>query len=163
MREYLADNDLDLYSAVILHESHKRTIQTDIHFGLLKEVCQQRPEVNIIDTNAALDTKKFLNYFLECPIFTNQRRNFPVKIFHNNKPESTYLEAAIIKVMQISLSKPTGDIWDYLTGQAEIDSCCETIFTCMRGLGQLAPQLIVLPVYSSLLSKMQLQIFESAL
>ena len=38
MREYLADNDLKRYSALMLDEAHERTIHTDVLFGLLKDL-----------------------------------------------------------------------------------------------------------------------------
>ncbi|CAN0374115.1 unnamed protein product, partial [Scytosiphon promiscuus] len=38
MREYLADNDLSRYVAVMLDEAHERTIHTDVLFGLLKVI-----------------------------------------------------------------------------------------------------------------------------
>jgi ATP-dependent RNA helicase DHX8/PRP22 len=56
----------------------------------------------------------------------------------------------MITVMQIHLSEPAGDILVFLTGQEEIDTCCETLFTRMQALGDLAPELIILPVYSAL-------------
>jgi len=64
--------------------------------------------------------------------------------------------------MQIHLSEPAGDILVFLTGQEEIDTCCETLYTRMQALGDLAPELIVLPVYSSLPSEIQSRIFDPA-
>ena len=68
----------------------------------------------------------------------------------------------MITVMQIHLSEPAGDILVFLTGQEEIDTCCETLYTRMQALGDLAPELIILPVYSALPSEMQSRIFEPA-
>jgi ATP-dependent RNA helicase DHX8/PRP22 len=64
--------------------------------------------------------------------------------------------------MQIHLDQPAGDILVFLTGQEEIDTCCETLYTRMQALGDLAPELIVLPVYSALPSEVQSRIFEPA-
>lgn len=162
MREYLADNDLNRYAAIMLDEAHERTIHTDVLFGLLKDLCRRRPDLKIIVTSATLDAEKFSTYFFACPIFTIPGRTFPVEILYTKEPESDYLDAAMITVMQIHLSEPAGDILVFLTGQEEIDTCCETLFTRMQALGDLAPELIVLPVYSALPSEVQSRIFEPA-
>lgn len=162
MREYLADNDLRRYSALMLDEAHERTIATDVMFGLLKDLCRRRPDLKIIVTSATLDAEKFSTYFFNSPIFTIPGRTFPVEILYTKEPESDYLDAAMITVMQIHLSEPAGDILVFLTGQEEIDTCCETLYTRMQALGDLAPELIILPVYSALPSEMQSRIFEPA-
>jgi ATP-dependent RNA helicase DHX8/PRP22 len=162
MREYLADNDLQRYAALMLDEAHERTVATDVLFGLLKDLCRRRTDLKIIITSATLDAEKFSGYFFNCPIFTIPGRTFPVEILYVKEPESDYLEAAIITVMQIHLDQPAGDILVFLTGQEEIDTCCETLYTRMQALGDLAPELIVLPVYSALPSEVQSRIFEPA-
>ncbi|KAL3914226.1 MAG: hypothetical protein SGILL_006188 [Bacillariaceae sp.] len=162
MREYLADNDLKRYSALMLDEAHERTVATDVLFGLLKDLCRRRPDLKIIVTSATLDAEKFSTYFFQSPIFTIPGRTFPVEILYTKEPESDYLDASLITVMQIHLSEPAGDILVFLTGQEEIDTCCETLYTRMQALGDLAPELIILPVYSALPSEMQSRIFEPA-
>ena len=72
------------------------------------------------------------------------------------------MEAAIITVMQVHLSEPAGDILVFLTGQEEIDTCAEILHGRMKQLGDLAPKLIILPVYSALPSEIQSRIFEPA-
>ena len=39
LRECLRESDLDNYSAVIMDEAHERSLNTDVLFGLLREVC----------------------------------------------------------------------------------------------------------------------------
>mmetsp|Transcript_9795 Transcript_9795/g.12843 ORF Transcript_9795/g.12843 Transcript_9795/m.12843 type:complete len:1251 (+) Transcript_9795:39-3791(+) len=162
MREYLADNDLSKYSAIMLDEAHERTIHTDVLFGLLKDLLKRRPEFHLIVTSATLDAEKFSNYFFECPIFTIPGRTFPVEIMYTKDPEPDYLDASIVTVMQIHLSEPAGDILLFLTGQEEIDTSAEILFNRMKSLGDLAPELIILPVYGALPSEMQSRIFEPA-
>ena len=162
MREYLADNDLKKYSVLMLDEAHERTIHTDVLFGLLKDLLRRRPALKLVVTSATLDAEKFSKYFFDCPIFTIPGRTYPVTVLYTKDPEPDYLDACLITVMQIHLSEPAGDILVFLTGQEEIDTCCETLYTRMQALGDLAPELIILPVYSALPAEMQSRIFDPA-
>ena len=38
LRESLRESDLDMYSVVIMDEAHERSLNTDVLFGLLREV-----------------------------------------------------------------------------------------------------------------------------
>jgi ATP-dependent RNA helicase DHX8/PRP22 len=163
MREYLMDELLTKYTVMILDEAHERTIHTDILFGLLKALCKKRPDFKLIVTSATMDAMKFSKYFFECPIFTIPGRTFKVEIFHAREPESDYLDAALITVMQIHLREPPGDILMFLTGQEEIDTACEVLFERMKSLqAPGVPELMVLPVYGALPSEMQSKIFDPA-
>jgi ATP-dependent RNA helicase DHX8/PRP22 len=47
-------------------------------------------------------------------------------------------------------------------GQEEIDTAAQVLWDRMKSLGPSVPELIILPVYSSLPSEMQTRIFEAA-
>ncbi|XP_049615343.1 ATP-dependent RNA helicase DHX8 [Syngnathus scovelli] len=161
-RECLIDPDMSQYSLIMLDEAHERTIHTDVLFGLLKKTVQKRNDLKLIVSSATLDAVKFSQYFFEAPIFTIPGRTFPVEILYAREPETDYLDASLITVMQIHLTEPPGDILVFLTGQEEIDTACEILFERMRMLGPDVPQLIILPVYSALPSEMQTRIFDPA-
>nr|XP_029734851.1 LOW QUALITY PROTEIN: ATP-dependent RNA helicase DHX8-like [Aedes albopictus] len=162
LRECLVDFDLKAYSVIMLDEAHERTIHTDVLFGLLKQAVQRRPELKLIVTSATLDAVKFSQYFFEAPIFTIPGRTFPVEMLYTKEPETDYLDASLITVMQIHLREPPGDILLFLTGQEEIDTACEILYERMKSLGPDVPELIILPVYSALPSEMQTRIFDPA-
>ncbi|KAI4479840.1 hypothetical protein M0802_014330 [Mischocyttarus mexicanus] len=162
LRECLMDLDLKTYSVIMLDEAHERTIHTDVLFGLLKQAVGKRPDLKLIVTSATLDAVKFSQYFFEAPIFTIPGRTFEVEVMYTKEPETDYLDAALITVMQIHLREPPGDILLFLTGQEEIDTACEILYERMKSLGPDVPELIILPVYSALPSEMQTRIFEPA-
>ncbi|KAI4382005.1 hypothetical protein MLD38_008020 [Melastoma candidum] len=156
------DENLSQYSVIMLDEAHERTIHTDVLFGLLKQLAKRRTDLRLIVTSATLDAEKFSRYFFDCNIFSIPGRNFPVEILYTKQPESDYLDAALITVLQIHLTEPEGDILLFLTGQEEIDFACHSLYERMKGLGENVPELIILPVYSALPSEMQSRIFDPA-
>lgn len=162
LREILIDENLSQYSVIMLDEAHERTMHTDVLFGLLKKLVKRRPDMRLIVTSATLDAEKFSGYFFNCNIFTIPGRTFPVEVLYTKQPESDYLDAALITVLQIHLTEPEGDVLLFLTGQEEIDFACQSLFERMKGLGKNVPELVILPVYSALPSEMQSRIFEPA-
>ncbi|KAH9929819.1 P-loop containing nucleoside triphosphate hydrolase protein [Fomitopsis serialis] len=159
-RECLVDPDVSAYSLIMLDEAHERTIHTDVLFGLLKKAMKRRPDLKVIVTSATLDAEKFSKYFFGCPIFTIPGRTYPVEILYTKEPETDYLDASLITVMQIHLSEPPGDILLFLTGQEEIDTTCEILYERMKALGPKVPELIILPIYSALPSEVQSRVFD---
>jgi ATP-dependent RNA helicase DHX8/PRP22 len=129
LREILVDENLSQYSVIMLDEAHERTIHTYVLFGLLKQLIKRRSDMRLIVTSATLDAEKFSGYFFNCNIFTIPGRTFPVEIFYTEQPESDYLDAAVIAVLQIHVTEPEGDILLLLTGQEEIDM---PVNVCMR-------------------------------
>jgi ATP-dependent RNA helicase DHX8/PRP22 len=104
LREILVDENLSQYSVIMLDEAHESTIHTNVLFGLLKQLIKRRSDVRLIVTSATLDVEKFSGYFFNCNIFTILGRTFRVEILYTKQPESDYLDAALITVLQIHLT-----------------------------------------------------------
>ncbi|CCF59307.1 hypothetical protein KAFR_0G02760 [Kazachstania africana CBS 2517] len=159
-REALLDPMMSKYSVIMLDEAHERTIATDVLFALLKEAGKKRPDLKVIITSATLDSAKFSKYFLDCPIINIPGKTFPVEVMYSTTPTMDYIEAALDCVMNIHINNDPGDILVFLTGQEEIDSCCEILFERVKTLGDTIGNLLILPIYSALPSEIQSKIFE---
>ncbi|KRX75515.1 Pre-mRNA-splicing factor ATP-dependent RNA helicase PRP16, partial [Trichinella pseudospiralis] len=83
LRECLRDKDLDHYSVVIMDEAHERSLNTDVLFGLLKEVLARRRDLKLIVTSATMDAAKFADFFGNVPVFNIPGRTFPVQVTHS--------------------------------------------------------------------------------
>ncbi|KAM9353294.1 pre-mRNA-splicing factor ATP-dependent RNA helicase DHX16 [Symphorus nematophorus] len=159
LREFLTEPDLASYSVIIIDEAHERTLHTDILFGLIKDIARFRPDLKVLVASATLDTERFSCFFDDAPVFRIPGRRFPVDIFYTKAPEADYLEACVVSVLQIHVTQPPGDVLVFLTGQEEIEACCEMLQERCRRLGSKIAELLVLPIYANLPSDMQAKIF----
>ncbi|KAE9549300.1 hypothetical protein FO519_007481, partial [Halicephalobus sp. NKZ332] len=162
LRECLSDPDLDNYSVVIMDEAHERSVNTDVLFGLLREVVGRRTDLKLIVTSATMDAEKFAGFFGgNTPVFTIPGRTFPVDIFHRSAPVDDYVDEAVKQAVQIHLGGMDGDMLIFMPGQEDIEVTCAMITEKLNGL-ESAPPLAVLPIYSQLPSEKQSKIFQRA-
>ncbi|KAL3318840.1 Pre-mRNA-splicing factor ATP-dependent RNA helicase PRP16 [Cichlidogyrus casuarinus] len=161
LRESLREADLDPYSAVIMDEAHERSLNTDVLFGLLRDVVGRRNDLKLIITSATMDAEKFSHFFGDCPIFRIPGRTFPVDLQFSKTTVMDYVDAAVKQAIQIHLGSPEGDILVFMPGQEDIEVTCELIAERLGNLDE-APPLSVLPIYSQLPSDLQAKIFRKA-
>eukprot|EP00392_Amoebophrya_sp_AT5.2_P014422 g14571.t1 len=172
LRECMTDGSLSKYSVVCLDEAHERTLSTDILFGLLKRVLAQRPELRVVVMSATLEAEKFQKYFAaqgsEVPLLTVSGRMFPVDVKYKETPTRDYVQGSVdtvLKIIEDERNEPAlkdkkpvdtaGDILVFLTGEEEIETCCQQLEE------QLGEESIVLPLYSSLPPQQQKKVFQT--
>ncbi|KAJ4713153.1 ATP-dependent RNA helicase [Melia azedarach] len=160
LREILSEPNLEGYSVLMVDEAHERTLSTDILFGLLKDLIKYRSDLKLLISSATLDAEKFSDYFGSAPIFKIPGRRYPVEIHYTKAPEADYIDAAIVTVLQIHVTQPSGDILVFLTGQEEIEAAEEILKHRTRGLGTKIAELIICPIYANLPTELQAKIFE---
>ncbi|XP_067934031.1 pre-mRNA-splicing factor ATP-dependent RNA helicase PRP16-like [Watersipora subatra] len=159
LRESLRESDLDNYSAVIMDEAHERSLNTDVLFGLLRDVVARRQDLKLIVTSATMNADKFAEFFGNVPVFRIPGRTFPVDVMFSKNPVEDYVDASVKQAMQIHLQGNPGDILVFMPGQEDIEVTCESLAERLTALDD-APPLAVLPIYSQLPSDLQAKIFQ---
>ncbi|KAJ2724508.1 hypothetical protein GGI07_001939, partial [Coemansia sp. Benny D115] len=159
LREALTRRDLSQYSAIIMDEAHERTLNTDVLLGLLKQMASERRDLKIIVTSATMNAQRFADFFGNAPVFTIPGRTFPVDVMFSKTPCEDYVDAAVRQVLTIHLSQEAGDILVFMTGQEDIEACCQAVRERLEAVDGAQP-LSVLPIYSQLPADMQARIFE---
>ncbi|CAM5164643.1 unnamed protein product [Eretmochelys imbricata] len=178
LRQILADLHLTKYSVIILDEAHERSLSTDILFGLLKKLFQQkkppkrRKALKVVVMSATLEVDKLSEFFGGCTVVDIPGRNYPIKeIFCSllgpkDAESSAYVTEAVKVTLDIHLNESAGDILVFLTGQSEIERTCDLLFQKAESIDYRydvqdgsVEGLLILPLYGSMPTDQQRRIF----
>lgn len=162
LRETLFEKDLDKYSVVIMDEAHERSLNTDVLFGVLRNVIARRRDFKLVVTSATLDATKFADFFGRVPIFRIPGRTFPVTIHFSRCVPDDYVDQAVQQAISIHVQEEEGDILIFMTGQADIEVTCVLIAERLQEVGNDVEPLTILPIYSGLPSEIQAKIFQKS-
>jgi HrpA-like RNA helicase len=161
IREAQIDPLLEKYQVIILDESHERTVNTDVLFGILKKIQKERDDLRVIIMSATLEAETFAKFF-DAKIVTVKGRQHNVELFYTDEPQSDYVEACITAATQLHLDEPEGDILVFLTGQEDIESVTTGLEEKAKLLPPEAMKMLVCPIFSALPSEKQMEVFEKA-
>ncbi|XP_042499763.1 pre-mRNA-splicing factor ATP-dependent RNA helicase DEAH10 [Macadamia integrifolia] len=147
-----------------VHHGTSLKKETDAqNFSSLKS-CQgtKLPPLKLIIMSASLDAKGFSEYFEGARAVHIQGRPYPIDILYTHYAEPDYLDATLITIFQIHLEEGPGDILVFLTGQEEIESVERLIQERVQQLPEETQKLLTCPIFSSLPSEQQMQVFRPA-
>ncbi|KAL7257510.1 hypothetical protein ACSBR1_003752 [Camellia fascicularis] len=131
--------------------------------GILKQYQGTKfSPLKLIIMSASLDAQIFSEYFGSAKAIHVKGRQFPVDILYTYHPETDCIDVALITIFQIHLEEGPGDILVFLTGQEEIEYVEKLVQESLQLLPKDNKKLKVLPIFSSLPSEKQMQVFMPA-
>lgn len=159
VREAQIDPLLKSYGIIVLDESHERTVNGDVLFGILKRIQKERSDLRVIIMSATLEAESFAKFF-DAKIVTVKGRQHQVELFYTDEPQSDYVEACVTAATQLHLDEPEGDILIFLTGQEDIESVVSGLEEKAKLLPPEAMKMIIAPIFSALPSEKQMEVFD---
>jgi pre-mRNA-splicing factor ATP-dependent RNA helicase DHX38/PRP16 len=160
LRESLTSQDLDAYSVVIMDEAHERSLNTDVLFGIMRQMLTRRSDLKLVVTSATLDADRFAAFFGDAPVYHVAGRTYPVDVLWARSVSQDYVDDAVNQAVRIHLGGRPGDILLFMTGRDDVEITCALIEQRLAQQGGDVPLADVLPLYSQLAIDRQAQVFQ---
>jgi ATP-dependent helicase HrpA len=173
LAEAQKDHLLSDYDTIIVDEAHERSVNIDFLLGLIKQICQVRPELKVIVTSATLDAEKFAQFFESqgkpAPIIEVSGRMYPVSVRYrplsealdDDADDEEGMEDAVADTVEELWRGQSGDILVFLPGEREIRETAEALEQNLKARPY-AGQMEILPLYARLSVAEQNKIFSES-
>jgi len=121
LRKVQEDATLDGIAVVLMDEFHERSIDTDLLFGILRQVqASVRDDLRLVIMSATLDDESLKANLGQAPVIKVAGQMFPVAIrYQPTRPKQSMVEAMCAAVSH-AIDIHDGDILAFLPGQSEI-------------------------------------------
>ena len=139
LREMQSDFLLRSYSVIVIDEAHERGRNTDVLIGMLSRAVNMRrtqladhPPLKLLIMSATLRTADFTAntrlFPSPPPSLSIPARQHPVVSHYARRTEQRHwLQAVLVRVMQMHVKLPEGGILVFVSGREEIDWLCRKV------------------------------------
>jgi len=143
------DPSLDGISALLFDEFHERGLESDLGLALALEAQRElRPDLRILVMSATLDGVAVAKLLGDASTVRSLGRAYPVALEWQDRPDDRQLLDTLARTVRRALSTHPGDALVFLPGIAEIRRTADR-------LGDLGPEIDVLPLYGDLSAEAQ--------
>lgn len=168
LAELQNDRFLNEYEVLIIDEAHERSLNIDFLLGVLKQLCERRPDLKVIVTSATIETERFSKHFNDAPVLEILGRTYPVEIRYNplervvttEEHTQTFeidFEDAVVEAIDELWNEGVGDILIFLSGEREIRDLADYLNKNLRSY-KFTPE--VIPLFARLSAQEQNRIFQ---
>ncbi|XP_072413672.1 putative pre-mRNA-splicing factor ATP-dependent RNA helicase DHX32 isoform X2 [Chiloscyllium punctatum] len=150
LQEMMSDPLLEHYGVIVIDETHKRTVSTDVLLGLLKDIVRQRPELKVVIISSPHMSKKLHSFYGNVPLIQVENEEpigYPVEVVYSCIPPENYFMPALKLLFEIHHTREKGDIAIFLSCIKEIDEACNIIRRESSKLHPMLGELVPVPFY----------------
>ncbi|XP_051883469.1 DEAD/H (Asp-Glu-Ala-Asp/His) box polypeptide 32a [Pristis pectinata] len=150
LQEMMSDPLLEHYAVIIVDETHKRTVSTDVLLGLLKDIVRQRPELKVVIITSPHMSNKLHAYYGDIPLIqveSEEPIECPFEVVYSCMPQENYFLPALRLLFNIHSTREKGDVAIFLSCKKEIDEAYKIIERDISKQHPMLGELVPIPLY----------------
>ncbi|XP_069755802.1 putative pre-mRNA-splicing factor ATP-dependent RNA helicase DHX32 isoform X2 [Narcine bancroftii] len=150
LREMMSDPLLEHYAVIIVDETHKRTVSTDMLLGLLKDIVRQRPELKVVVITSPHMSNKLHTYYGAGPLIQVENEEpdgCPFEVVYSCIHQENYFLSALRLLFNIHNTREKGDVAIFLSCKKEIDEAYKIIGQEASKPHPMLGELVPIPLY----------------